>query len=530
MSDPSFDLTTQPWIRVRLLDGSLAELSLRDLFARAHEVTMIAGELPTQDVAVLRLLLAILRRSLPGERGTAAWGRLWRRGHLDPTQIEEYLDRWADRFDLLHPVAPFYQVASLQPPKSGTKGIANLIADQPREGRGLFTTRTGAALDTMGFAESARWLLHLHAFDSGGTKSVAAGPNRSRSARIAWCGGLGMVVIQGETLFHTLLLNLPIASKDSDPSRDAAAWEAGLVEDEQGAVPRGPVDVLTWQSRTVRLVHEGDRVMRCIVGPGRPLTLDNRHHVEFMTNWSRRSEKTGGLVLRPRTHLPGRTIWRGLPALLAEVGDDSLHPGRWRQWLSSLREDEQLGAGQLVGLRIVGVQFDSNGGSIQEGFDDGLALEADVVASPVLRALAVSAVGDADRGARSLGDLAKELAEAGGASGDIPGARQSIAREAGYAALDHPYRMWLRSLTADTDIDEARLAWRRTVTRHVRTLARELVDGATPAAVTGREVSRGSGPSAKTVYLDAAIAERRFQKQIRVSFPDLYAPQKGAAE
>lgn len=57
---PVFSLLDEPWVKVRTLSGAVQELGLLDLFEQAHELRGLAGELPTQDVAVLRLLEAVL--------------------------------------------------------------------------------------------------------------------------------------------------------------------------------------------------------------------------------------------------------------------------------------------------------------------------------------------------------------------------------------------------------------------------------------------------------------------------------------
>ena len=59
-STPSFNLIEQPWIRVRTIDGDVAERSLRDVLVESPRLRGLAGEIPTQDAAVLRLLLAVI--------------------------------------------------------------------------------------------------------------------------------------------------------------------------------------------------------------------------------------------------------------------------------------------------------------------------------------------------------------------------------------------------------------------------------------------------------------------------------------
>ena len=64
MEEKAFNLLDEPWIRVMLPDCTVREVSLTEALTQAHTFTALAGEMPTQDVAVLRLLLAVLHLSL----------------------------------------------------------------------------------------------------------------------------------------------------------------------------------------------------------------------------------------------------------------------------------------------------------------------------------------------------------------------------------------------------------------------------------------------------------------------------------
>lgn len=520
----SFDLTTEPWIRVRTRDGALDEVSLREVFARAHEIIAITGELSTQDVAILRLLLAILRRAHSDEHGTDAWGVLWRRGSFDPEPISRYLDRLADRFDLLHPLAPFYQVAGLATPKGAMTELARLIADVP-PGHPYFTTRTGSALDSMSFAEAARWLVHCQAFDPSGIKSGAVGDDRVKGGKgypigVAWCGWLGLVIVEGSTLFETLLLNLPIGRRDSNPATDLPVWERpaqGAAIEARHEVPAGPADLLTWQSRRIRIGHDGTHATAVLIANGDALHPRNRFGEEFMTSWrlseaQMKSLGTNEQVFMPRGHPPDRAVWRGLAGLLAEgQAAGTGRPGRWLDWLGELREDEVLPEDALVRLRAVAMQYGSNNSVTDDIGDDVLPLSVAVLVSRQLRTLAVDAVRDVDHAVAALGAFAAELAEAAGASGDTLSDSRSLAREVGYASVDQPYRSWLRTVEPGIDHDAARIEWQRRVRAVIGNLAGELVRDASPAAWVGREVERGSG----TVYLDASVAESKFYRDLR---------------
>ena len=85
-----FNLLDEPWIKVMKRDGTIDEVSLITVFEQEHLYTDLAGELATQNVAVLRLLLAVLHTvfSRVDEHGEDApieetdhaldrWGALW---------------------------------------------------------------------------------------------------------------------------------------------------------------------------------------------------------------------------------------------------------------------------------------------------------------------------------------------------------------------------------------------------------------------------------------------------------------------
>ena len=55
----SFSLITEPWIRCQLMDGGEQLLSIAEVFGGSIAVLGLRGDSPTQDYAVLRILLAI---------------------------------------------------------------------------------------------------------------------------------------------------------------------------------------------------------------------------------------------------------------------------------------------------------------------------------------------------------------------------------------------------------------------------------------------------------------------------------------
>ena len=54
MKEIEFNLLTEPWIRVRLRDNTVREVSLTEALVSAQDYVDLAGEMPTQNAAVLR--------------------------------------------------------------------------------------------------------------------------------------------------------------------------------------------------------------------------------------------------------------------------------------------------------------------------------------------------------------------------------------------------------------------------------------------------------------------------------------------
>ena len=140
---------------------------------RTTEIADLACELPTQSIAIQRLVLAIAYRVAP-PRDARDWVRQWDEGA--PTeQMIEYLERWRDRFFLFGGRFPSCRLRICGPRRdSGSPGLKKLIADVPN-GEQFFTTRHGRALACIPPSEAARWLVHAQAYDPSGIRSGAVG-------------------------------------------------------------------------------------------------------------------------------------------------------------------------------------------------------------------------------------------------------------------------------------------------------------------------------------------------------------------
>lgn len=537
-ADPlTFNLVNRPWIPVQRIDGRTESLSLLDVFTQARSVRRLVGDLPTQDLALTRLLLAITYDALDGPRTLDDWLELWESD--DPFDaVADYLRQHHDRFDLLHPETPFFQVAGLRTDRNEIASLNRIVADVPN-GDPFFAMRQ-PRVDRLDFAEAARWLVHTHAFDPSGIKSGMVGDDRVKGGKVyplgvGSAGNLGGVMAEADTLHETLLLNLIAFDEQivaASSGADLPAWRRpptgpGVEECDPGlSRPTGLRELYTWQSRRVLLHHDGASVTGVVLGYGDPLNHLSPWNVEPMTIWRRSAtqEKKQGRspVHMPRQHDPSRAAWRGLSSLLhasdsldAASSDRSgvLRPGVVR-WLTYLSSEEYLSPGRLIRLRLVGAIYGTQQSVIDEVFDDTLIMPAVLLhrERPQLSATALDAVAATDKAVGALGRLAGNLALAAGRAPD-PSAQ--AARDLGYGALDGPYRQWLAALTPGEQPGKARDTWFETARTIIGRLGDQQLAAAGHAAAEGRKVQTPRGEQ----WIDDALAHLWFTSALRKALP-----------
>ncbi len=523
----TFNLIDEPWIRVRTLSGDVEDRSLRSVLDDAASIRSLAGEIPTQDAAVLRVLLAVLLASVRGDDRPSDDEALdlwldWARAETFPDAVDAYLDRVRPRFDLVDAEAPFFQVAGLTTASGRTSGLGKLIAEVP-DGEPYFTTRSGREVESLSLAEAARWLVHCQAFDPSGIKTGAVGDDRVKGGKgypfgyPAWAGNLGLVIMEGASLFETLLYNLPLVWSGPD---DLPQWErppVGPGIDVTHPAPRGPADLFTWPSRRLRLILAGDRVVDVQISNGDKLGPQNKHPFEPMTAWrySKNQSSKTEQVLMPVMHVASRRIWQGLGALLVPGATDApaIKP-RTVEWLEMLRWHELLDPSRIIDLRIVGFEYGTQNSTIDVGIDDRIAAPVAALTDQILAAAAVNATERASRGVVALANLASNLDRAAGGEGEAP--RQATF-ERGYTLLDAPYRRWIRTLDDPVEA-EARLdTWSIEASDILRRAGDDLVLGAGPAARTGREVNKPGNDARELV--DAGLADIWFRAALNKALP-----------
>ncbi len=505
MSEGEFNLIHERWIRVLDTDGTVEEVSMEDLFKRAHEIRSLAGELPTQDFAVMRLMLAVLyavylRQDVHGNQlrmrneddALEQWDSIWSAGRFDSEQILGYLDGYKDRFYLFHPERPFYQVHL---DKGSDYKAAKLIGDisESNNKKRLFSSRNGEPKESVGFAEAARWLLHVNAYDDTSGK-----PTRRKSGLpsvgIGWLGELGSVYVQGKNLFETLVLNMVLADSDGEPlSAGEAVWESDIVcREERREIPRPGhiLDLLTLQSRRMILMREGPAITGYLLIGGDVFPKDNAF-IEQMTAW--RSPDKSGQTWTPKRHDPARQVWRDYSSLVMRSSDTDSEfyraPGVVG-WMSSLVYEGLYSEGS-VHLGTVGAKYGDKNTLLEGTVDDNLVLNGNLL-TEMGREWNVrinDVIKKTDDCVDTLGRFAINMEKAGGNSdGNSHTKIAAETRTGAFHRLDEPFRRWLREIDPKRkdSMDEQMEVWIRAMRSTVLGIGRKMLSESSDSALVGR--------------------------------------------
>ncbi len=473
------------------------------------------------------------------------WGCLWESSELPMKDIEAYLSKWHDRFDLFDSERPFMQVPDLKKfdKKGGTSekasSVSKVIADVP-DGEILFSLRSGNTLNELSFAEAVRWLVHAQAFDTSGIKSGVFNDPLSSGSRsmsrggkgVAWAGQLGGIYFKGDTLRETLLLNSVLWGNDESElfsDNDLPVWEKplrpfGSLEE----TPTGTANIYTWQSRRVRLITSDNSVSGVVLTYGDVIDCTNKHKVEPMTSWETpvKNKHEKQPVFNPIKHQANKALWRGLSSTFLtskDAGDNAntLCPGvvSWVKYLTSENGGRKVPLSRLLSVHGIGIQYDKNYSTIMDVVDDEVTLSTFLLSPEGLQliSLANNCVRETECAIDALCEFSRNLCRAVGgdsSAGDL------AANETGtraYFEIDAMFRTWLTDLCAHSSPDIERINWRRQARTLFKSMSKDLLSEVDAAAIVGspEKDKRGSVIG----WITAAKAERIFSSKLRTILP-----------
>lgn len=545
LEDPKFNLVDEPWIPVLLDTGESTELSLHDFYERLYDIRKIQSDSPLTDTAILGMVLVIFARamfwgsSIQEFDDLALWVRQMKKRSDENIQgILEYLDTLNshNRFWLIGGERPFMQVRDLHTAKGDTKPVSRLILDSESE---YFSQRAEATLKSLSFAEAARYLVTLQAYDYSGIKPGAVGDPRVKGGKgyplgVGWYGATGKVIVHGANMMETLLYCLDYEQLTSESfEHDLPVWErlepdtaapraytggsAAAYKDEPGPAS-GMCEILTWQSRRIRLHHDGERVTSVLVSNG-DKWLDRNTYTDPLTGYrysSNLSSKTRA-VWMPQPHSSERTLWRGAEALLTRLTPDSEKQNKPAPVIRQLGLGRYFDTDSVAKVQLVGVEYGTQNSFVENIISDSVQLDLSLLTESGKDAAQmvcenIKATMDI---AVALGQFAGNLLKAAGKEYEF----QADITESLLHRMEDVFRQWIVLQRSSENINFQKKEWQDKVRRFVEEEADFLTVNAGPKAMMGT-VKKDS--SKNEVLYSAAHARRQFEGHLRKHLPLAY--------
>ena len=376
---PTFNLVDQPWIPCVTRNGQRELLGLEAVFARAHELREIYDDSPLVVVSLHRLLLAIVHHALQGPVRMGDWATLWQNGsgRFDTSVFTKYLrdERRYRRFDLFDAERPFYQSTEIpfekptskSTPETYAKTVAKLATELSANDT-LFHHEVEGLPQSVTPDLAARLVLASQNFSMGGRITFEKKEDGSADASPLVKGAIAL--IRGANLFQTLLLNLvKYDGKSSEPfsfnpTRDLPAWDRPEPPRSRDRTIEGYVDLLTWQSRRMRLQPEvsatGEVIVRNVVVMKGEQFVDGFHRRghETMVAFTHNKDASDKQDPWPAVGFgEDRAVWRNSLALFESVEAVRAQPATIR-WLDELADEGHFDRSRVLPLDLFGLSSD----------------------------------------------------------------------------------------------------------------------------------------------------------------------------
>lgn len=541
---PRYNLLDEKWIQVASKD-TVEKVSIKELFAGAAKYKELAGDMKTQDFAVMRVMLAILHTVFSrfdsngdpyeffevdkesflqiGELEEIdledyedalyqTWIDIWNAKEF-PKVVYEYLEKWRERFFLYDDKYPFFQVTKEVIEKDAAGGgefygkNINRLVSESNNKQAYFSPKDESYKEYIADDELARWLITLQGYiGTSDKKKVGTAKTYSKG----WLYDLGGVYLQGNNVFETLMLNFAIARNENNNllKMQKPCWEAETMEKNIESYFHNRIDNIAslYTAWCREIFIDPNRTKEdkfaCFIAK-LPEIEHSDAFLEPMTVW--RYNDTGEYKdkYRPRKHDANKSMWRNF-GLLTGVGEGIRKPGviEWLNKLGDISESEELGFNkENITLCAVCMLDDGNATSwapIDE-VEDTLNLKERVLVDTgdngwIVR-INKTITDTIDIIERVLKRFITDLLEIRNMdkSGDSKYVEQF------YFRIDLSFRKWIESLDIDNDKDIKEIEWRNVLKKAMKEYVDELVSNAGLRDYKG--IGKGSGvKNIATIY------------------------------
>lgn len=539
MERQQFNLVTQPWIKV--IDNNSYEqtVSLIELFQNTANYRQLVGEMRTQDLAVLRFLLAVLTTvysrydadgnpyewldvdkdtmiNSPNDMANIddlidTWDQLYENGKFSQIVLD-YLELYADKFDLLSEEYPFYQVTkeqydSLVPiSKAVAKGKGTVAVKQmnrtiseSNNSRAIFSPTTGQGKNRISLDELARWLITYQNF-TGVTDKTKVNAKDKFSISKGWLYSINPVIAEGQNLFETLMLNLVLGDVNLEDTyhNQHPVWEYDNIENyidarARNILPDNRAELYTIWSRVLHIEWDTNG-QPTIFSAGLPSFEIIDNNLEPNTTW-KQTKKKAEIVRRPESQYLGslnKAMWRSFGHYVRTSTDEEQESRDTKPpipgivlWLNRLKDEDYIPENKLIELDNIAMVSDGNATSQSPAAEviDSMRLEAGVLfdSNEDKRMYWPDRIEDVIELTQQVGDyyylFAKNIGEMRNLSDPASFAAKLSAQF--YERLNEPFNDWLASLRNNQERDHRVNEWKETVLHIARDAAQEMMQNST---------------------------------------------------
>lgn len=561
----SFNLVHNPWIMVLETATNKEKLvSLQELFANAKNYRQLAGDTRSQDLAILRFLLAILTtvysrvdgndqpydgleiddnfrvidaedfcEDFSEEDALETWHTLFAKGTFTPA-VAHYLDGVADRFDFLGN-QPFYQVTreeyntfvngedsriSSNRKSKGTVAVRqiNRLISESNNKTTIFSAKSDRYKDKVSIDELVRWIITYQNFAGVTDKGKVSNDSKSPG----WLYKLNPIFTVGNNLFETLLFNLVLYEDNElwSPIQNPV-WEHinnnYINKVKENKIPNNIAELYTLWARMIHIEWNDDKPI--IYVAKLPMPSMTNAFIEPMTIWRKTDKKSKDV--RPATRnlgQLGQAMWQNFGQYVRTSGNENV-PGivNWLEGVTKNHPD------MLVTLSTAVLVSDKNATSQSPAaeFTDDFALNREVIFDDEMMRRWPERIENIVEVTRNVGKeykkLVYQIAYIRGLTDREKFANYIQAKF--YERLNNPFKEWLFNLRANDDRDLKQREWMRELKKVVNTSLKEDIERiATPRDFRGYKEEKNGRK--KRGYTNIFIEVNLFRKRVARYFKE----------
>lgn len=549
-----FNLLDEPWISVIVDEkGHNKLVSITDVFKNASEYKALAGDMKTQDFALLRILLAVLhtvfsRYDIQGnsrefdsdeedkddfnEETMDIWREVWNSKKF-PDAVFKYLEQCHDHFYLFDDKYPFFQVlkqdidskklGGKSPSEISGKNINRLISESNNK-IAVFSPKDNVDNNKSSLTEAqlARWIITLQSYAGLADKTIF-GTEKYKASK-GWLFDLGGIEIVGSNLFETLMLNCVLVGEMQSPEkRQKPCWEYSGTENIENSFYETFIDnisqLYTRWSRAIYINPDIDLDKPISVSIVKLPDINHKNaFIEPMTVWQYNKEGENKDKYTPRKHRTEEAMWRSFGLLTSqELYDGSVknHKPGIMEWLNKIKHDI---TGSSISLQAISMKDDGNATSWvpTDEICDTLYIDEVVVTDNADDGWVYRINNEVEYTRSAIGFIYKQflldICEIRNRNKDDATKYSAKYISQAYFLVDQPFREWLANIKPKDSMNERCTQWRNTLHNILIDEAKGMLENATLRDFTGRPSDQSEKESTKNIVTAYNIFTSRLKK------------------